>query len=282
MLDRRLDATNVVLDGDLATVLYAADVPPGTPVEDWVRDRPADVRLAHEAFIAVGAQILTAATYRSLAHLRADWAELVDRALAVAKLAAGDASVYAAIGPSSVLARRWLDASYDERTTLTSSWALLARRCAAAGADGFAIEGFADPNECVVAVTEVRAAAPELTIAASLSPRDDGKLFDGSEPADALLALRQAGANWAGFTGGTGPTSIEAAVSRAPDADWARPSSGGLGLGPIAEALVRLGGRCHRVGGWSGVDPAMIAELRRVSAHGFPVPRNSADVGERV
>ena len=222
-----------------------------------------EVADAHARFVAAGAQITLTATFHALPHLRKDWEVVADRAVALAREGAGAASVWALIGPASQGTVRWSEAGFAEREALTSGWWALAARCAAAGVDGFALQTFTDAIECAAAVAAVRAVVPQLPIAASLSPRADGHLMDGSDPAPALLALRAAGATWAGFNCGGGPEAIEAAVALAPEADWARPSAGTVDHDALVAALVRLAGRCRYVGGCCGVDPAAIGALHR-------------------
>ncbi len=281
MLDRR---STQILDGDLLSALSRRglpDVKRNAPVAEWLREHPEAVKLAYERFVEAGAQILTASTRGALPSLDADWGDLADRAVAIARSAAGDRPVWAAIGPGSTPERAWADATFDERQAHMQGWSQLAKRCAAAGVSGFTLEAFTDTTECSIAIMEVHASAPELTIAASLFPRDDGLLLDGSDPVDALRVLRKAGATWAGFSGGSGPPAIEAAVARAPEADWARPSSGGHPAEAVAESLIRLIGKCWRVGGWSGVKPQMIAEFSRRNALSVQPPRNALlDVSE--
>lgn len=271
---------NVILDGGAASTLRLEKPTCADSVDDWVRLLANEVVDTHAQFEAAGARILLACTFRTLPHLRSDWANLANRAVALAHEGADAAQVWATIGPASVPGRRWTDAGFDERVRLTAGWGAMAARCAADGVEGFAVQSFTDPIECAAAVAAVRSAVPQLPISASLTPRDDGRLLDGADPAPALLALRQAGASWVGFNCGSGPAAIEAAVARAPAADWAKPSRGNLGHDMLVEALVRLASRCRYVGGCCGVDPSAIAVLARATRLPFRSPGDELEVSE--
>ena len=271
---------NVVLDGGAASTLRLLDPTCANSVDDWVRTLPNEVGDAHKRFAAAGAHILLTCTFRTLPHLRPDWGDVADRAVALARAGAGTAKVWATLGPASTPGGRWADASFDDRAALTSGWGTMAARYAALGVDGFALQTFLDPVECAAAIGAVRAAVQKLPILASLSPRDDGWLHDGSDAADALLVLRRAGASLVGFNCGGGPVAIEAAVARAPEADWAKPSCGTAGHDALVEALVRLAGRCRFVGGCCGVDDAAIAVLHRSTNLPFREPGDDAEVSE--
>lgn len=273
--------TNIVLDGGATRSLH-----PGGPTCASGRLDPATTEAAtvatHERFVTAGAQLLTTDTMHVWPKVGGSWAQQVDRAVALARRGAKGVQVWGALPPASMPGAAWADADFEVRGRMTSGWGLLAARFVAAGVDGLVLQSFADPVEAAAAIAEVRAVTAVLPIAACLSPRHDGRLQDGSDPAPALRALRQAGASWVGFNCGTGPASIEAAVALAPDADWARPSSGGLGTDALAASLIRLGERCHFVGGCCGVGPEVIAVLALANRLVVRHPGDAAAVSRRL
>lgn len=241
-----MNPRTVVLDVGLATALQARGLPRMTPVDDWILTRPDEVAAAHAAFVAAGAELVLAGTFQTLPSRRADWAEVADRAVAIALSAAGSAQVWASIGPV---------ASAEELGRL-------AARCVAAGAEGIALETFTDPAACRAAVIAVRAVTT-VPIAACLCPRADGALWAGGDPAPALRSLVEAGADHVGFNCGTGPESVERAVERAPLADWAKPNAGDSAPDAIVAALHRLSERVRYVGGCCGVGADVLAAFTR-------------------
>ena len=252
----------VVLDGGLATALQARGLLPYEPVEPWLTTRPHEIEAAQDAFVDAGARVLLTATFR--ANVAEGWRELADRAMAVARrAAAGRAHVWGSIGPGGgdVLG--------------------LARRLTELGAGGIVLETFTDAGECEQAVRAARCGAWHVPIAASLCPRDDGRLWDGGDPVPALRRLLAAGATVVGFNCGTGPASIEAAVARSDVVHaplWAKPSRGDADDAALLASLLRLSRRCRYVGGCCGVEAGMIAAFARRVRKTPPdeVPRRDA------
>jgi methionine synthase I (cobalamin-dependent) len=274
--------TTVVLDGGWAASLDKADPHCNDVQAEWIRTRPDDVRTTHARFVAAGARIVLTDTLRTSPYRTDDWAEMVDRAVRLARDVAGSAQVWATIGPISVPGGAWAQADKDERTRMTEAWTALARRYLEAGVDGFALQTFTDPVECAAAVEALRTVATQQPIAACLCPDDDGRLYDGSDPSQALVALRRTGATWVGFDCGTGPRSIEAAVALAPDADWAMPARGCTSQEDLVASLIRLSETCRFVGGCCGVGPDAIEELNRVSNLPFRARGDAAPVAEGI
>lgn len=263
---------NVMLDGGTAST-WRLDRPTcADSVDEWVLTFADEVSETHAQFANAGCAILLTSTVNTLPHRRQDWRAVVSRAVALARQRAGAAEVWGTIGPASTPGHKWADEGFDARARLTDGWREIATAFADEGVQGFALQSFTDPIELAAAIAQVRGAVPRLPIAACLTPADDGRLIDGSDPAPALQALRQAGATWVGFNCGSGPAAIEAAVARAPDADWAKPSRGGSSGDDLIAALVRLAGRCRYVGGCCGVQAGTIAMLRRATTKPLPEP----------
>lgn len=230
----------MLLDGGLATTLQGRGLPPGTPVDDWLIERPDDVAAVHRAFAAAGAKILLTGTFRTFPSLRADWEAVADAALAATS--GIPVQVWASLGPGA----------------RPGEWAMLTKRLAP-GVLGYVLETFVDPAECAAAVREVRAVTP-MPIVACLVPGDDGFLIRGGHPQPAFDDLRKAGATLVGLNCGS-PAGTEAAVGMA-YCEWVKPNSGDLPQEELVAALVRLSRKVGFVGGCCGVGPAAIAAIR--------------------
>lgn len=256
---------NVMLDGGAASTWRLFKPTCADSVDDWVLTFPEEVSQIHAQFAAAGSAILLTSTVHTLPQRRDDWRVVVERAVALARERAGAAEVWAAIGPASLPGHAWADAAFNDRAKLTDGWGEVAAAFVEEGVQGFALQSFTDPIECAAAIAAVRGVAPNVPIAACLTPADDGRLVDGSDPAPALQALRQAGATWVGFNCGSGPAAIEAAIARAPGADWVKPSRGDVSEDDMVAALVRLARHCRYVGGCCGVEPATIGMLHHLT-----------------
>lgn len=255
---------NVMLDGGAASTWRLLHPTCADSVDEWVLTFPEEVAETHAQFAAAGSAIVLTTTVHTHPQRRDDWRVVVGEAVALARRRAGAAEVWATIGPASVKGDPWADAAFNDRAKLTDGWRALAAAFAEEGVQGFALQSFTDPIECAAAIVQVRAAVQQLPIAACLTPGDDGRLVDGSDPAQALQTLRQAGATWVGFNCGSGPAAIEAAVALAPDADWVKPSRGRGSEDDLIAALVRLAGHCRYVGGCCGVQPATIGMVHHI------------------
>jgi 5-methyltetrahydrofolate--homocysteine methyltransferase len=229
-------------DGGLATALQARGLPPATPVNDWLLDHADDVVAVHRAFVDAGARIVLAGTFRTCPGVVAEWERLADRAVALAREAAGRrAEVWAAVGPADAEA----------------IGALVAR--VAPHVDGIVLETFVDPA-AAAAVLDVVRPLTDRTVVVSLVPRPDGTV-GGHEPGPVLGDLVRRGADGVGFNCGTGPAQILAAVARLavdPGSLWVRPA--GDGTPATVAALVTLSARARWVGGCCGVTTRDLSE----------------------
>jgi methionine synthase I (cobalamin-dependent) len=240
------------LDGGLATTLNERGLSWDRPVDDWLLERTDAIEAVHRDFVAAGAEIVLSATFRALPSLQPRWAEITDLAVEVA-LRAG-VPVWASIGPASTFQRAWR--THRE----PGGWGALAERCLDRGAAGVVLETFTDADELRAALADVLPVARHLPVIASLAPREDGLLFDGSDPKPILAALLDQGAAGVGFNCGTGPASVEAAVARCDGVGplWAKPSAMNAPPKEVVAALARLAERCRWVGGCCGVGPDLL------------------------
>lgn len=246
-------------DGGLATTLQRLGLPPHTPVDDWVLTKPETVEGAQRRFVDAGAQVLLTATFRALPGVTDQWRAVIDGAVDIALRAAdGRAEVWGSIGPSG---KDWSTLNGPERQALAEGWALVAQRMAPR-VSGLVLETFTDPREAGDALFAVRSAAPDCQVVVSLTPRPDGRLFDGSEPGPVLAALKASGADYLGFNCGQGPDGVLAAVERCTHRDlWVRPAGTADDPRSLATRLAPWLRRCAVIGGCCGADPHAIHAL---------------------
>lgn len=211
---------------------------PATPVDDWLRERPAAVAAVHLAFAAAGAEIVLAGTFRLLPHLQPAWAELADIAVALARRAAVE--TWASIGPASSASARWPPRG-------GTPWAALARHVAPR-VDGFYLETFTDPAELDAALDAILPLG--LPVTASIVPGPGGCALGGE-------ALRPWVDRWAGRGAAVGLNCAssevigEAVTALADHRLWLKPSGS-----PVRLPAAALGGCC-------GVGPDALAAFHR-------------------
>jgi S-methylmethionine-dependent homocysteine/selenocysteine methylase len=140
----------LVLDGPMGTELDRMGIPLMAP--DWtaaaVADAPDAVAGLHRAYAALGADVLTAVTFRTQPHIRPDWAPLLRRAVGLARAAAGPGQRVA--GSLAPVADCYAPA--DSPADAARIHGPVARALAAAGADLLLCETFPHVGEGLIAV----------------------------------------------------------------------------------------------------------------------------------
>lgn len=217
---QRVAAGGVVLgDGAMGTMLHAAGLAGGVAAELWNVEYPERVRAVHAAYAAAGSQIVETNTFGGTAarlrpHGLAERVVELNRAGAlVARSAVGDTDVLVAgsIGPTGEL--------LEPLGTLTAAeaeamFAEQTRGLVAGGVDLVLIETMSDLNEVEAAIRGVRAVAPDLLIACTLSFGTKGRTMMGVAPRQALQALHGWGVRLIGANCGNGPQEIEAVMAQ--------------------------------------------------------------------
>lgn len=240
----------LIADGGLATALQDRGLPPGAPVDDWVVARPADVVDAHRAFVEAGADLILAGTFRTLPTIRADWRDVADAAVGLAREAARSrpVAVYASIGPAAAPGEPLPDGVFG---------AVAAH--VAPHIDGIVLETFVDPAACALAVREVAPIGPPVV--ASLVVSSAGTLFSGAPARPALLELLEQGATAVGLNCGDADGAVRALEGWDGPPIWLRP---GRTRGPVSawvDGVRGLFDRAAVVGGCCGVPSGAIREL---------------------
>jgi enediyne biosynthesis protein CalE2 len=278
----------ILLDGAMGTELERLGVPTDLPL--WsaqaVIGAPDRVREVHEEYVAAGADVLTAATFRTTprslakAGREAEAEALTGRAVALAREARSRAASGRDVWVAGALAP--LEDCY--RVDLVPEDAALERehheqaaRLARAGADLILIETMGTIREAVAATRG--ALATGLPVFTSFMARGAAEIGDGEPLSDAVRAVDALDldailVNCTPAATATGCLEVMARATRTPIGCYANAGSPDLGRGTwcfdpemtperFADAAadwVRLGAQI--VGGCCGTGPAHIRALR--------------------
>ena len=203
---------HLVFDGGLGTMLQAAGLKAGELPELVALTDPDMLRRIHEAYVAAGAEVVTANTFGANAHKLAGKARVADvyRAAVEAVAASGARYVAADIGPIGALLRPLGTLSFDEAYEL---FAEAARAAEDAGADLIVIETMTDLAEIKAAVLACRENT-RLPIFATMTFEADGRTFLGTSPEVAAVTLDALGVDVLGINCSLGPTELRPFVQR--------------------------------------------------------------------
>lgn len=277
-------ATNkpLLLDGALGTELERRGVITTGP--SWTayanRDHSELIRQIHEEYIASGANIITANTFRTNPRAVGSEAEsLTRRAVEIARQAAYDRNVLVAgsIAPvEDCFSPELVDPSSQR---LEAEHEQLARWLADAGADLILIETM-NSNREAVAATRAARSATSLPVYVSLVPLDGDHLLDGTLIAEAVNALADEGANLVALN--CAPVSVMRlalpgfaraarakgiafgcypnASERKPDGSWDLNASSDAAIAALAEEWLNAGATL--IGSCCGTTPRTTAVLK--------------------
>lgn len=215
---QRVAAGEIILgDGAMGTMLHAAGLTGGAAAELWNVEHPERVRAVHAAYAAAGSQIVETNTFGGTAArlrhhgLAERVVELNQAGATLARDAVAGLGVLVAgsIGPTGELLEPLGTLSAAEAEAM---FAEQARGLAAGGVDLVIVETMSDLNEVEAAIRGVRAAAPDLLIAATLTFGTKGRTMMGVSPQQALQTLHERGVRLIGANCGNGPQEIEAVM----------------------------------------------------------------------
>ena len=203
---------HLVIDGAMGTMLQATGLAVGERPELLSITHPAQVRAIHEAYVAAGAEVITANTFGANALKLGDAATVAEVfAASIARAReAGARYVAGDIGPTGSLLRPLGTLSFDEAYEL---FAEQARAAEAAGADLIIIETMTDLAEARAAVLAVKEQT-NLPILATMTFEADGRTFLGTTPEAAAVTLDALGADAVGINCSLGPAEIRPFVKR--------------------------------------------------------------------
>ena len=211
LLGRMTDGPVLVADGATGTMLQNAGLPTGTPGEDWIFQRPEEIRALHRAYVEAGSQIILTTTFGGTrprlmaAGLDASVVELNRRAAELAREVAGD-DVYVAgdVGPTGEMMQPLGPLTYDVAVEV---FAEQARGLAEGGADAIAIETMSDLTEAKAAVAGARQVC-DLPILCTFSFDTHGRTSMGTSPEQAAQAMAALGVPAIGANCGHAPREL--------------------------------------------------------------------------
>jgi 5-methyltetrahydrofolate--homocysteine methyltransferase len=215
-----LNAGETVLgDGAMGTMLQAAGLTGGESPELWNVEHPDRVRQIHTAYIEAGSRLIETNTFggtraRMRFHGLDDRVFELNRAAAsLAKEAASPAGALVAgsMGPTGELLEPIGLLTLAEAQAM---FAEQARGLREGGVDLILIETMSQLPEVEAAILGIRAAAPDMLIAATMSFDTKGRTMMGVTPRAALEALTGWGVQIVGANCGNGPAEIEAVMTQ--------------------------------------------------------------------
>lgn len=272
----------LLIDGAMGTMLQQKGLPTGLQPEYFNLTHPAIVTGIHEAYVAAGADIVTANTFQANRHKlpQAQLPEIIHAAINLAK-ASGAPFVAYDMGPIGALMAPYGTLSFDEAYEIFKEQVLLAVE---AGADLVILETMSDLLETKAALLAIKENS-NLPVFVTMTYQADGRTFVGTDPVTATLTLQALGADAVGLNCSLGPKELLPlvteilAVAKVPvvvQANAGLPEMvAGQTVYPISVAeytsyvteMLRQGVRI--VGGCCGTTPAFIADLRQTLDNEF-------------
>jgi 5-methyltetrahydrofolate--homocysteine methyltransferase len=208
---KRLAAGVLIADGATGTMLQAAGLPVGMPVEAWILERPEQIVALHRAYLEAGSQLILTSTFGGTrarlkkVGLDAQVGEINRRAAALARQAAGDELyVVGDLGPTGELLHPLGTLTYEAAVEL---FAEQAQALAAGGVDCLWVETMSDLNEARAAVAGAQQAG-KLPIFCTFSFDTRGRTSMGVSPAQAAQAMAALGVAAVGANCGHAPEEV--------------------------------------------------------------------------
>ncbi len=286
-LQERLAARPLLLDGGVGTLLQSLGAPVDTPLELLNLTDPARVQEVHKRYIQAGAEVITTHTFAASARALGPYGaegkvrEINRRAVRLAREVRELQGVHVLVAGSVGPLGEYLASTGLGRLTEEEALAMFAEQISAlveGGADLLTLETFGDLNEALLALRAARSVC-DLPVLVQLAFDDDGRTALGQSAAEAVRALRAAGADAVGANCSTGPRGVLRAVQAMRRADpeavlIARPNAGlphrvqnRLFYATTPEYAARyardaVDAGVTLIGGCCGMGPAHIAAMR--------------------
>jgi methionine synthase I (cobalamin-dependent) len=234
----------LITDGAWGTELQARGLPPGTNPDTWNLTHPEQVEEVARAYAEAGSQVILTNTFRANAVAingvpEADLDAINRAGVALSRRAAGQALVFASIGPTG----KMLLSGEMSSEQASAAFAAQSRSLAAAGADALLVETMSDIEEARLAAEAARRTGlPVIVSFAFDSGKNKDRTMMGATPEAVAAAMAEAGADAVGANCGVG---VEKAVSicqrlrAASDLPiWIKPNAG---LPTIEGSAIRYG-----------------------------------------
>jgi methionine synthase I (cobalamin-dependent) len=201
----------LITDGAWGTELQARGLPPGTIPDTWNLTHPERVQAVARAYADAGSQVILTNTFRANAVAmkgvpEADIDAINRAGVAVSRGAAGQALVFASIGPTG---KMLLSVEIDSEQ-VSAAFVAQSRSLAEAGADALLVETMSDIEEARLAVKAAKSTGlPAIVSFAFDSGKNKDRTMMGATPEAVAAAMAEAGADAVGANCGVG---VEQAV----------------------------------------------------------------------
>ena len=202
----------LITDGAWGTELQARGLPSGVKPDSWNLTYPDRVESVARAYAEAGSQVILTNTFRANAVAmhstsKADLDAINRAGVAISRRAAGQALVFASIGPTG----KMLVSGEMSSEQASAAFAAQSRSLAAAGADALLVETMSDIEEARLAVEAARRTGlPVIVSFAFDSGKNKDRTMMGATPEAVAAAMAEAGADAVGANCGVG---VEKAVS---------------------------------------------------------------------
>ena len=201
----------LIADGGTGTMLQAAGIPPGTPGEAWILERPEEIVRLHRAYLDAGSRIILTCTFGGTrarlktAGLDEQVAAINGRAAELAREAAGEDNYVAGdIGPTGELMVPIGPLTHEAAVELFKEQALA---LTAGDVDFIYIETMSDLNEAKAAVEGARQGC-DLPVFCTFSFETHGRTNMGVSPAQAAQAMAEMNVQAVGANCGHAPEDV--------------------------------------------------------------------------
>jgi methionine synthase I (cobalamin-dependent) len=226
----------LITDGAWGTELQARGLPPGTNPDTWNLTHPERVEAVARAYAEAGSQVILTNTFRSNAVAMKgcpgpDLGAYLDAVncagVALSRRAAGQALVFASIGPTGKL----LVSCEIDSEQVSAAFAAQSESLAAAGADALLVETMSDIEEARLAVEAARRTGlPVIVSFAFDSGKNKDRTMMGATPEAVAVAMAEAGADAVGANCGVGVEHVVPICQRLRAACdlpiWIKPNAG--------------------------------------------------------
>lgn len=190
-----LKEERLLFDGAMGTMLQKKGLPVGLEPEYFNLSHPEIVREIHQAYVAAGADVITANTFQAnrVKLKREELPEIITAAIHLAKAAQPKYVAYD-MGPIGQLMAPMGTLSFDTAYEFFAEQAILAEK---AGADVVILETMSDLLETKAAILAIKENT-NLPIFCTMTFQEDGRTFVGTDPLTAVLTLQSLGVHAVG------------------------------------------------------------------------------------
>lgn len=204
----------LIFDGGMGTMLQANGLKMGELPESFNISNPEIILKIHKEYVEAGADVITTNTFGAsrykLGHSGLSVAEVIGKALEIAREAAGKKLVAQDIGPIGQLMEPYGTLSFQEAYDAFKEQVLAG---ASGGADMILIETMSDIYEARAAILAAKENS-RLPVICTMTFQSDGRTLTGSDPLTMVNIISNLGADALGINCSLGPKEIMPLVSQ--------------------------------------------------------------------